>query len=356
MLALLELMKEGQALGLDDALSDDTTVEASLRAIFVALVEKLQSEQEGTTPTYLFSLDSCEEYEQVLNCVKNDAFLKTLSTAPPKAKIAHLRLYSTEKGSHWHAIFAELDEDCQPIQIRLTDSRVTQGKGITAHIDMENNPYFLQENIKAKIGLEPSLSQPIFSSTCWIYALANLAALTVTGKVYQRKTSKSLGLELAEWIAPPETVVKPLPQNKINSHPFWQDISPPSNKAIEPEQTESLEKPEQLTEKPPEVINPAIPAVLLPVPSYQLPWLPLSLQLSGTGVLSLSTGMIITGACCAAFLPLSPTLGIALLAAGILLALAGIALIAGSCLLSRVADFKQQPALAELPPSNPCTL
>ena len=80
-----------------------------------------------------------------------------------------------------------------------TDSRVRDNKGITAHRDLEHNPFLkeLRRENPSLIQFIESISQPTNTAACWLYALANLAALATTGTTYQRqRKTGTLGQEL----------------------------------------------------------------------------------------------------------------------------------------------------------------
>lgn len=177
----------------------------ALEQAFTLLCETLVPlKEERIDAPVFFSLDSY--YEALDPSVpQEDKFEQQIQAVSgiPHAKICHMRYYQTAKAGHWHALFAQMDESGHLKQIFLTDSRVRDKKGITAHRDLEHNLFLkrLKREDPTLIQFIKSISQPSNTASCWLYALANLAALATEGTTYQRKRKTgTLGQELCSSI------------------------------------------------------------------------------------------------------------------------------------------------------------
>ncbi|KTC66630.1 Uncharacterised protein [Legionella adelaidensis] len=180
--SLLQVLYQHQPLGFEDTFEGLTTSEA-LHKLFFQLHEKMpQSPPFAAKPQF-----SCDTYISGVDpsvWEQKDEFAAQISQKIPNAVICHMRLYQTDR-AHWHALCAFLDEKGELKQIIITDSRTQQGKGVTAQLDIDNNP-FLRIHAN-KISFIPGIQQPIGTVTCWFHCLANLVSLANTGTVYVRK-------------------------------------------------------------------------------------------------------------------------------------------------------------------------
>lgn len=194
MTLLLPFIKEQRALGFTEK---SLIVADALEEAFRALVKGLTPHDQLPSQV-VFSVDSFDESLDELQVHQDDDFIALIDRyrGEPKVKICHMRHYSTPEAAHWHALFAETDNEGNFIRIIATDSRIDSEKqGITAQKDITKYTLLNSLNINFIAGEQ----QPFGIKICWLYALANLASLVATGKVYEQKTS-NLGIELSGLI------------------------------------------------------------------------------------------------------------------------------------------------------------
>jgi hypothetical protein len=317
MTTLLNFMQYSSPLGLDDKFRDGDrriSAEEALRIEFTALCKAL--DPADTQTPVLFSADSFEELDLGSDQPQEDKFAAQIGQAIPNAKICHMRLYASEGRAHWHALFAQLDEQGQLKEIVITDS----SRGVTSERDKELNPLLSQNADKFRPHQSLGLQQPPGQPICWMYSLANLASLATTGKVYSRQQRGGIGKELAELIEPPKRKLKRAASDvaPIASPPsfFSPSISIPtipldqSPRIVEQGNSSAIENPiENQNEQR------------------------VSSSTAGRNLLLSGIGGIVAGAIIAAIpSPVSLPLGIVLLAIGLIMALAGICMLIGSCM------------------------
>ncbi|VEG92043.1 hypothetical protein [Legionella spiritensis] len=317
---LLELMKQDTPLALDDVLPGNASVQACLGGLFLQLTKALQPTTISRSPETFFSVDSFDtQLASIMN--QPDLFAESLTShfGIPNARFSHLRCYSNGQRAHWHAIYAELNNDGTEIaRIVMTDSRTnSSGHGLTADQDRRHNE-FLKSIPNHKITFTAGPEQPSGSSTCWLHGLANLASLAATGQVYQRKTNQPLGDELAALLPQPVVSRSDDKHNETQSN------------AIHP--STPVNYPDRLFQTRKNHTGEKNRLLSSPVQSSHSTCLPATLKVTGTSGLFLGAGQALAGALAvAAVFPLGTTLSIALLATGIALLLIGAALLIGGC-------------------------
>ncbi|KTC78187.1 hypothetical protein [Legionella brunensis] len=340
--SLLPLMRESKALGIDQPLHEGNVNDA-LQSAFTVLTGAFGLTLNSSTPVF-FSCDADEIESSHGLIFHEDQFAAQVmgKIGTPYAKICHMRLYATEEGAHWHSLFAEMDEQGYLKKIIITDSRVRDQVGITAHRDIENNP-FLQECLD-KIEFIPGASQPIGIHICWIYCLANLASLAATGKVYEPKT-QSLGEELATIITE-ATKPKAPPPPKLELALITKEVKQEAHSPTPPKTEQSEASPSQVqpftlfTPRTPlitedrEKETPEIKERVISTPNFYNSEKPTasqstsSLKWLGGGALLLGAGaLVVAGLALTPLLPISFPLSMALISAGIVLALAGVVML-----------------------------
>ncbi|WP_058505000.1 hypothetical protein [Legionella nautarum] len=316
-------MQYPSALGLDDQFKDDDqrkiSAEEALRIEFTALCKAISpSDIQG--PIF-FSADSFDEFDLQLDLPQEDKFAQQVKQATPNATICHMRHYSTQVGAHWHALFAQLDEQGKLKEIVMTDS----SRGITANLDRELNPFLSQNADKFRSKQTLGLQQPSGQPICWMYALANLASLATTGKVYTRQQVGFLGKELAERIQEKskEKIKRASSEvttevTSITHSPsfFSSSLSSPTTPLLPSPEVEK-ERGSSVTEEPIEDQNEQTA----------------SNSTAGRNLLLLGIGGIAAGGIALAIpSPVSLPLGIVLLTIGIIMAIAGLFMLIGNCL------------------------
>ncbi|WP_156812377.1 hypothetical protein [Legionella tunisiensis] len=195
---LLPFIKIRRELGFMEKFPDSRmTVATALEGLFNKLVTAL-SPPETPPASIVFSADSFDESLAELEVHQEDVFIGQLALYKnrPNVKICHMRHYATRDAAHWHALFAETDHEGNVIRIIATDSRIdSKSQGITAQRDITKYSLSHRLNITFIAGGQ----QPMGIKICWLHALANLASLAASGKVYKQQTS-NLGTELSELI------------------------------------------------------------------------------------------------------------------------------------------------------------
>lgn len=326
MTTLLNFMQYKSALGLKDKFREgdrEIFADEALGIEFTALCNTFSSA--GIQTPILFSVDSFDTLDLQYGKPQEDKFAAQIRRGIPNAKICHMRLYATEKGAHWHALFAQLDDQGQLKEIIITDS----SRGITAKRDMQLNPFLCQnaEKINQEQGF--GLQQPPATPICWIYALANLASLATTGKVYTRQNSKlPLGEELRQCILPSQedetkekVTISKKTTTKTNPSIFF---SPPVNL---------------------QASSPKVDKVLSSSASEDKKDKPASSSTAGKSLLLLGAGGIAAGAIVLAIpSPVSLVLGLALIAIGIIMTLAGAFILIDNCVESN--EPEESPRLS----------
>lgn len=328
---LLNLMQYESPLGLNDPFRDDEdrtiSAEEALRIEFTALCKALDT-SDTQTPVF-FSADSFDEVDLAYGKPQEDKFAAQIGQAIPNAKICHMRLYATERGAHWHALFAQLDEQGQLKEIVITDS----SRGVTSERDKALNPLLFQNADKFRPHQSLGLQQPPGKPICWMYALANLASLATTGKVYRRQRTGHIGEELVERIRQSERKIERAASeaSTIASPPSF--FSPSISIPIIP-----------LDQSPRIVEQGNSSAIENPIENQNEQRV--SSSTVGRNFLLSGIGGIVAGAIIAAIpSPVSLPLGIVLLAIGLIMALAGIGMLIGSCIGCDEPEASPSPSL-----------
>ncbi|ARG98374.1 hypothetical protein B6N58_12260 [Legionella micdadei] len=319
MATLLQFIQNHLPIGLDDKFTEDNetlTAEEALNRAFNKLSFALKPSDYIETPV-LFSADSFDETLLSIPSMnpQTDKFAEQiiLNLGTPHAKICHMRHYATERGSHWHAMFAQLDATGNLHKIIMTDSRTLASQGITSSRDIQLNP-FLNDN-REKIEFIPGLQQPTRTPICWMHSLANLAALATTGKIYERRQLGNFGEELSNLIQgelplatePKSSSEKPI--RRVSNTTFFYE--PPKNLPNTTEDETPLFEDKPVSSQDKSCTSSNITGG--------------SLLLFGAGTI-LAGGIIL-----AAALPISLPLGIPLIVFGLILALAGALVLVAGC-------------------------
>lgn len=358
---LLPFMEYQLPLGLEDKFpKSEMSVEAALRDTFNILSTTLGLTGENSSTPIFFSIDSFNE-ELVGIIEQEDKFAEQvwLNTGIAHAKICHMRCYATAKGAHWHALFARMDEEGQLKEVLLTDSRLNSSKqGITAQKDINGNS-FLKEN-QSKCQFIPSLEQPLSTAICWIYALANLAALATTGRVYKKQTIHPIGLELCQLIESTtiaskkqennskgkqtETVVLnlettslveivPMVSSTLPEFPPESSNKQPTiyGKTGKSHTLFSISQPSMLHQSTFRNVDRSLPLLISPQKETQSSTA-LHLRSAGVGLLLLGAGVFIVGVSLTAVIPLCLPISLTFLGIGIALSIIGAVMLAGDCL------------------------
>ncbi|KTD18617.1 Uncharacterised protein [Legionella lansingensis] len=323
---LLPLMQAQEALSLDEQLETGTVSDALHDAFFT--LAKAFGLPSSSASQVSFSVDSDETALGILRLEDRFAEEVVIKIGTPNAKVCHMRLYADDQGhAHWHSLFAEMDENGDLKQITITDSRLKGGVGITAQKDIESNEFL--KSYSDKIRFLAGAQQPIGIYICWIHCLANLASLAATGRVYQPKTA-SLGIELAKIIEEADN-----PQEKPIKHEqiITIETPPPSPLSVEKSSPEVLRN----SSNPYQLFPPKVDSQIDEDPSIALikNTRQSSLDFKATGATSLFMGastMIIGGLSLTPLLPLSFPVSMGLIGIGLILALAGLALLIGNSL------------------------